>query len=73
MRSCCRAVRPSRAGGFAAAFAKISQQRAAALSVGTDPLFLSYRDRIIALAAPGHRAGACLADPFAPMERAEKD
>jgi putative ABC transport system substrate-binding protein len=36
---------------FAAAFAKISQQRAAALSVGTDPLFLSYRDRIIALAA----------------------
>jgi ABC transporter substrate binding protein len=36
---------------FAAAFAKISQQRVAALSVGTDPLFLSYRDRIIALAA----------------------
>jgi putative ABC transport system substrate-binding protein len=36
---------------FAAAFAKISQQQAAALSVGTDPLFLSYRDRIIALAA----------------------
>jgi putative tryptophan/tyrosine transport system substrate-binding protein len=36
---------------FAAAFEKITQQRAAALSVGTDPLFLSYRDRIIALAA----------------------
>src|SRR5262249_28045473 len=37
--------------GFAAAFAKISQQRVAALSVGTDPLFLSHRNRIIALAA----------------------
>jgi putative ABC transport system substrate-binding protein len=36
---------------FAAAFAKISEQRAAALSVSTDPLFTSYRDRIIALAA----------------------
>src|SRR5262249_44173709 len=32
-------------------FAKISEQRAAALSVSTDTLFTSYRDRIIALAA----------------------
>jgi putative ABC transport system substrate-binding protein len=36
---------------FEAAFAKISRQQAAALSVGTDPLFLSFRDRIVALAA----------------------
>jgi putative tryptophan/tyrosine transport system substrate-binding protein len=36
---------------LAAAFARISQQRAAALLVGADPLFPSHRDRIIALAA----------------------
>jgi putative ABC transport system substrate-binding protein len=36
---------------LAAAFTRISEQRVAALSVGNDPLLLSYRDRIIALAA----------------------
>ena len=36
---------------FGAAFAEISERRAAAVSVSTDPLFTSYRDRIIALAA----------------------
>jgi ABC-type uncharacterized transport system substrate-binding protein len=36
---------------FVAAFAEISERRAAGVSVSTDPLFTSHRDRIIALAA----------------------
>jgi putative ABC transport system substrate-binding protein len=36
---------------FGAAFAELSDRRAAAVSVSTDPVFTSHRDRIIALAA----------------------